>query len=80
MLRTGQKGLLQAADIDVTASPVATAVVLGAVVQQVETKMVPTTTTVAMTNKMHHGAPSTLPSNPHPREGKSKGQANEGEG
>jgi hypothetical protein len=35
--------------------------------------MAPTTTTVATKNETCHGAPSTLPSNPCPREGKDKG-------
>ncbi len=66
-----------AGDIGITASSVAGAVVLGAVIPQVETKMVPTTTTMTTTNETRHGAPSTPPSNPCPREGKGKG--NEGE-
>ncbi len=54
------------------------AVVLGAVVPQVETKMVPTTMTVATTNETRNGMPSTLLSNPCWREGEFEG--NEGEG
>ncbi len=60
------------------ALPVAVAVVLGTVVPRVETKMVSKMMTVATMNEMHHGAPSTPPSNPCPREGKGKG--NEGKG
>ncbi len=63
--------LFPAVDIGMTALSVAAAIVLGAMVLQVETKMVPTRTTVTMMNEMHHGAPSTPPSNPCP--GKSKG-------
>jgi hypothetical protein len=37
---------------------------------QEETKMAPTTMTVVTMNETGHGAPSTSPSNPHPREGK----------
>jgi hypothetical protein len=70
--------LFPAADIGVMALSVAAAAVLGAVVLQVETKMAPMMTTLATKNEMHHGAPSTLPSYPHPREGKGKG--NEGKG
>ncbi len=68
--------LFPAVDIGITASSVAAAVVLGAIVPQVETKMASTTMTMAMKNEMHHDAPSTLPSDPCPREGKGKG--NEG--
>jgi hypothetical protein len=64
--------LFLAADIGVMALSVATAIVLGAVVLQVETKIVPTTTR-ATTNKMHHSAPSTPPSNLCLREGKGEG-------
>ncbi len=70
--------LFLATDICMEALSVAVAVNLGDVVLQAETKMVPTTKTVATTKETHHGAPSTLPSNPCPREGKSKG--NEGKG
>ncbi len=69
-----------AADIGVMASSVAAAIDLGAIVPRVETKMAPTTTTMATTNKTHHGAPSTPPSNPRPREGKGKGDEGEGDG
>jgi hypothetical protein len=55
-----------------------TAVVLGAVIPSVETTMAPTKMTVMTTNEMHHSTPSTLPSNPHPREG--EGEGNEGKG
>jgi hypothetical protein len=68
--------LFPAMDIGGTALSVAAAIFLSAVVPQVETKTAPTTTAVATTNEMRHGAPSTLPSNPCLREGKSKG--NEG--
>ncbi len=68
--------LFLAMDIGVTASSVAAAVNLSAVVPWVETKMPSTTTTVVTTNETHHGMPSTLPSNPSPREGEGKG--NEG--
>jgi hypothetical protein len=61
--------LFPAADIGVTASSI-----LGTIVPQAETKMVPTATTMATTNKTLHGAPSTLPSNPCPREGEGKGE------
>jgi hypothetical protein len=67
-----------AMDISMTALSVAVAIVLGAIVLLVETKMVPTTTTVATTNEMHHGAPSTPPSDPCPRESKGKGNGGEG--
>jgi hypothetical protein len=46
-------------DISITASSVTAAVVLGAVILQAETKMVPMTMTMATTNKMRHGTPST---------------------
>ncbi len=68
---------LPGADIGVTALSVAAAVVLGAIIQQVETKMAPTTTVVT-TNEMRHGMPSTLPSNPCPREGEGKGDEGKG--
>ncbi len=68
--------LFQAADIGGMASSVSMATILAAIFLQVETKMVPTTTTVVTTNETHQGAPSTRPSNLHPREGKGKG--NEG--
>jgi hypothetical protein len=61
-----------------TASSVAAAVVLGAIVPRVETKMIPMTTTVTTMNETCHGAPSTLPSNLCPREGKGKSEGNEG--
>jgi hypothetical protein len=70
--------LFPAADIGMMALSVAVAIVLGAVFPQVETKMAPTTATTGTTNERHHGAPSTPQSDPHPREGKGKG--NEGEG
>jgi hypothetical protein len=72
--------LFPAADIGVTASSVAVAIVLGAVIPQVETKMVPSTMTVTTTNEMCHGMPSTLPSDPCPREGKGKGDEGKGGG
>jgi hypothetical protein len=50
--------LFPAVDIGVTGSSVAEAVFLGAVVPWVETKMAPTTTTVATTNETRHGTPS----------------------
>ncbi len=56
-----------------TALSVTMAVVLGAIVLRVETKMAPMTMTVTSTNEMHHGAPSTPPSYPCPREGKGEG-------
>jgi hypothetical protein len=56
--------LFLAKDISVMASSVATAIVLGAVVPQAETKMTLMMTTVATMNKTHHGAPSTPPSDP----------------
>ncbi len=68
--------LFPAADIGVMALSAAAAVVLGTFVLLVETKMVPTKTTVATTNGTCHGTPSTLMSNPPLREGKGKG--NEG--
>ncbi len=64
---------LLAADVSMMSSFVAVAIVLGAVVPQVETKLAPATTTMATMNEMHHGAPSTMPSDPRPREGKGKG-------
>ncbi len=72
--------LFPAADIGVTALSVAVAIVLGAIVPHVETKKTPTTTTMAMTNEMCHGAPSNLLSNPCLREGKGKGDEGEGGG
>jgi hypothetical protein len=51
--------LFLAADIGVTALSVAAAIVLGAIIPWVETKMAPTTMTVATTNEMHHSSPST---------------------
>ncbi len=59
--------LFPAADIGVTALPVTVAVVLGAIVPQVESKMAPTTMTVATMNETCHGALSTPPSDPHLR-------------
>ncbi len=70
--------LFPAADISVTASSVTAAVVLGAAILRVETKMAPTTKTMVTMNEMHHGMPSTLPSNPCLREG--KGEGDEGKG
>ncbi len=70
--------LFLATDIGMTASSVATAIVLGTIVLQVETKMAQITTTVATKNEMRHSAPSIPPSNPCLEEGKGKG--NEGEG
>jgi hypothetical protein len=67
-----------AADIGVTALPVATAVVHGAVIPQVETKMVPMMTTVMTMNETCHGAPSNPLSNPCLREGKGKGNEDKG--
>jgi hypothetical protein len=63
-----------------TALSVAVGIVLGAEVLQAETKMVPTMMTLMMTNKTYHGAPSTPPSNPCPREGEGKGKVDEIEG
>ncbi len=71
--------LFLAADISVTALSVATAVVPGAVVLQVETKMAPTTTTVTMANEMRHGVPSTPPSDPRPREAGGDEDENKGD-
>jgi hypothetical protein len=70
--------LFPAADIGVTASSVAAAVVLGAVIPRMETKMAPTTATVVTTNETRHVAPSTPPSDPRPRE--SEGEGDEGKG
>ncbi len=72
--------LFQAGDIGVMALSVAATIILGAVVLRVETKMAPTTTTVATTNETRHGMPSTLPSDPHPRKGKGEGKGAEGKG
>ncbi len=70
--------LFPAVDIGMMTSSVTAAVVLGAHVPQVETKMAPTRMTIVTTNETHHGMPSTLPSSPCLREG--KGESNEGEG
>jgi hypothetical protein len=51
--------LFPAADMGVTASSVAGAIILGTIVPRVEIKMAPMTTTVATTNETHHSAPST---------------------
>ncbi len=67
-----------AVEIGVMALSAAVTVILGASIPQVETKMAPMTMTVATTNETCHSAPSTLPSNPCPREG--KGKDDEGEG
>jgi hypothetical protein len=72
--------LFPATDIGVTALSVTTAVVLGAIVLQVETKMTPTTTTMTTMNEKHYGVPSTLPSNPCPKEGEGKGNEDKGGG
>ncbi len=72
--------LFPAADIGVSASSVTAAVVLGAVIPRVETKMVPMKATVATTNETPHRTPSTLLSDSHPREGKGKGKDDDGEG
>ncbi len=72
--------LFQAVDIGVMASSVATAIVLRAVIPQVETKMAPTMMTLTITNEMCHGAPSTPLSDPRPREGEGKGDEDEGGG
>ncbi len=71
---------LTAMDIGVMALSVATAVVLGAVVQQVETNMAPTTMTMMTTNETHHSAPYTPPSDSCPREGKGKSDEDKGGG
>ncbi len=68
--------LFPALDIGMTASSVIAAIVLGAFVLRVDTKMVPTMMTLEKTNEMHHSTPFIPPSDPHPREGKGKG--NEG--
>jgi hypothetical protein len=60
------------------ASSVAAAIILGDNIPQVETKMVPSTTTMAMTNEMHHSLPSTPLSDTLLSEGEGKG--NEGKG
>jgi hypothetical protein len=65
--------LFLAANIGMTALSVAAAIILGAFAPQVETKMVPTTKTMATMNEMHHGAPSTPPSDPCLRKGKGDG-------
>jgi hypothetical protein len=70
--------LFPAADIGGMALSVTAAVVLSAIILQVKTKMAPMMMTVATTNEMHHGAPSTPPSNPCLREG--EGEGNEGKG
>jgi hypothetical protein len=62
------------------ASSVAAAVILGAVVPQVEAKMAPMVTTVTTMNETRHGAPSNPPSNPCLREGKGKSNEDEGGG
>ncbi len=72
--------LIPAADIGMTALSVAVAVVLGAVVPQVETKMAPMTTMMMMMIEAHHGAPSNPPSNPCLREGKGEGDEDKGGG
>ncbi len=64
---------------DIGASSDAAAIVLGAVVPRVETKMAPTTITVTTMNETH-SAPSTLPSNPCQREGKGGGDEDKGGG
>ncbi len=69
--------LFPAVDIGVTTLSVATVVILGAVVPRVETKMAPMMTIMATRNEMRHGAPSTLLSNPCPREDKGKGDEGE---
>jgi hypothetical protein len=51
--------LFPAAYLDMTALSVAMAINLGSPVPQVETKMAPMMTTMAMTNETRHGAPST---------------------
>jgi hypothetical protein len=70
--------LFSSTDIGVTASSIAGVVILGAVILQVETKMVPTTTTMATTNEACHGMPSTPLSNHCLREGKGKGNESKG--
>jgi hypothetical protein len=72
--------LFLAMDIGIMASSVAAAIVLSAVVPQVETKMASTMTTMAMMNEMRHGVPSTPPSYPCPRENKGKGNKGKGGG
>jgi hypothetical protein len=67
-----------AADIGVTASSDATAIVLGTVVPKVVTKMAPTTMAMATMCELHHSMPSTLSSNPHPREGMGEGYKSKG--
>ncbi len=62
--------LFLAADIGMRALSVAAAIFLGAVLLQVEMKTAPTTTTMATRNETHHGALSTPPFDPPPREGK----------
>jgi hypothetical protein len=65
--------LFQAADNGVLALVVAAAVILGAGVLRVETKMAPTMTTRAKPKEMCHITPSNPLSNPCLREGKGKG-------
>ena len=72
--------LILAVDIGMMASSVATAIVLGAVVPLVETKMVPTMKTMAATNETHHGPSSTPMLDPRAREGKGKGDEGKGGG
>ena len=72
--------LFPAADIGLTASSVAAAVVLGTSVPRVETKMAPPTTTMATTNEMCHSTPSIPSSNPRLREGEGEGDEGEGGG
>ncbi len=66
--------------IGITASSVAATIVLRAVVSRVETKMVSTTTTVAIMNEMRHGTPSSLLSDPCLREGEGKGEEGKDDG
>ncbi len=65
--------LFPAVVIDAMASSIATDIVLSNIIPQMETKMAPTTKTVATMNETRHGALSTLPSYSRPRESEGGG-------
>jgi hypothetical protein len=72
--------IFPATDIGVTALSNTAAIILGTIFLRIETKLAPTTKTVAITNETRNGMPSNLPSDPCPREGKGKGNESKGGG
>jgi hypothetical protein len=69
-----------AADIGMMALSISVAIVHGAIVLLLETKMATMTMTVVRINEMHHGPPSTPLSDSRLREGKGEGNERKGYG